>query len=260
LFIIMLGTPQNGGTATINNDNTVKYVPPVTTPPYSGTDSFSYTVSDWNNNTSQATITVTMNSPPTAMADSETNSGSTAIYSDLLSNDTDPDNADRPNFRITSPGATAIATAHGGSVSSADGLSVSYTPPPLPFYGVDTFSYTMNDGYGAPHASSATVSVTVSHALSAQDDIAQVLQNNVAPPQGTFDPRLNDSGDNVKIKSADHHSAAGGTVTVNGTSTITYVAPSAGFMGPDNFNYAIKDTYGNTATANVQVTIVSGGN
>jgi hypothetical protein len=209
-IILPFGATAHGGTVVLGSDNKVTYTPPAG---YSGTDSFTYTISDGHGGTDQGAITVTMNSPPTAMADSETNTGATAIYSDLLNNDTDPDNADRPNFRITLPGATAIATAHGGSVSSADGLSVSYTPPLLPFYGV-----------------------------------------------GTFDPRLNDSGDNVKIKSADHQSAAGGTVTVNGNSSITYVAPSAGFMGPDNFNYVIKDTYGNTATANVQVTIVSGGN
>jgi Ca2+-binding RTX toxin-like protein len=57
LLITAVGTPINGGTATINGNN-INYIP---TTNFNGTDTFIYTISDGNGGTSAATVTVTVN-------------------------------------------------------------------------------------------------------------------------------------------------------------------------------------------------------
>ena len=70
----------------------------------------------------------------------------------LLSNDTD---ADLDLISFTSVAATSV---QGGTVSEVDG-TITYTPP-ANFHGLDTISYTINDGiWGGTHT--ATVNITV---------------------------------------------------------------------------------------------------
>ncbi|MEM1381969.1 MAG: cadherin-like domain-containing protein, partial [Pseudomonadota bacterium] len=61
---------------------------------FNGTDSFSYTVSDGNGGTSQATATVTVNpvnDAPLAVDDAFTIGESEVLFDNVLTNDTDPD-------------------------------------------------------------------------------------------------------------------------------------------------------------------------
>ena len=51
------------GSATVNSDNTITYTPPSG---FSGTDSFSYTISDGNGGTAGGTVNVAVKAPPTA--------------------------------------------------------------------------------------------------------------------------------------------------------------------------------------------------
>jgi len=253
LSITSFSATQFGGTVTQNGDGTLKYVPPNAS--YSGPDSFTYVISDNHGGSAQATVTVAMNSPPTANPVSEINDGTVTNYNDVLSYDTDPDLPDQ--LVIVSPGGTAVSTAQGGSVTG-NGASVTYTPPALPFHGTDTFSYTINDHYGVTgnlHTSTSTVTVDVNHPPVAVDD--NVLVGLTSPPTATFDPRLNDTdpdGDPIKIKLADQTSAHGGTVVVNGTSSITYT-PASGYHGSDTFNYTIRDDHNHTASAVVHLTV-----
>jgi len=252
LSITSFSATQFGGTVTQNGDGTLKYVPPNAS--YSGPDSFTYVISDNHGGSAQATVTVAMNSPPTANPVSEINDGVTTTYNDVLSYDTDPDLHDQ--LVITSPNGAGSQTDGGGTVTS-DGASIHYTPPALPFTGNDTFRYTINDGYGVAgnlHTSTNTITINVNHPPVAVDD--NVLVGLTSPPSATFDPRLNDTdpdGDSISIQSADQTSAHGGSVVVNGTSSITY-RPN-GYHGSDTFNYTITDNHAHTASAVVHLTV-----
>jgi len=70
----------------------------------------------------------------------------------LLSNDTD---ADLDLISFTSVAATSV---QGGTVSEVDG-TITYTPP-ANFHGLDTISYTINDGiWGGTHTGSVVITV-----------------------------------------------------------------------------------------------------
>ncbi len=149
------GATASGGTVVLNADNTVTYTPPTIT--YSGTDSFTYTISDGHNGSAQAAVTVTMNSPPVAVDDNvtayNTQSGVPATTTfDPRINDTDPDN---DHISVKSVGTPV----NGGTAQKNGGSSVTYTAPYAGYVGTDSFTYTIKDGQGS--TASATVHVTV---------------------------------------------------------------------------------------------------
>jgi YD repeat-containing protein len=159
-IVAPLGTPSSGGTAVLNADNTVTYTPPTTS--YSGTDSFTYTISDGHGGTAQATVTVTMNSAPVAVDDNaaayNVQPGVPATVTlDPRVNDTDPDN---DHLSIKSVGTPV----NGGSAQKNGGASVTYTAPNAGFVGTDSFTYVVKDGQG--NNATATVHVIVQNVSS----------------------------------------------------------------------------------------------
>ena len=137
--------PSNGSTAIVGTN--ILYTP---TTGFTGTDTFSYTCFDGHFDTASATVTVTVNqpSPPNLVNDTATTTQNTSVTIPVLANDTDPYNLPLAIQSITQPtrGSAAIA-----------GTNVVYTPNNY-WYGLDTFTYTADDGYG-PNAT-ATVSVS----------------------------------------------------------------------------------------------------
>ncbi|MGB5982537.1 MAG: Ig-like domain-containing protein, partial [Nonlabens sp.] len=166
-------TSVEGGTLTINDNGTpndptddeVNYTPAAN---FNGTDTFDYTIEDANGDTSNATVTVTVNAVndlPTAVADTITvneNSGVTSI--DVTNND--DFGGDGPSVgTISLPSATS---ANGGTLTVNDNGTpndptddeVNYSPASN-FTGTDTFDYTIEDANG----DTSTVTVTVSVVL-----------------------------------------------------------------------------------------------
>ncbi len=126
------------------------------TPPsnFSGTDSFSYTVTDATGRAASASVTITVtpvNDPPVARDDVTETSMDVPTTVFVLFNDSDPEGDQR--ILVSTGGASAA----GGTFSCA-GSSCDYTPP-AGFTGVDSFSYTVRDPFGA--TDTATVTVTV---------------------------------------------------------------------------------------------------
>lgn len=145
----------------------------------------------------------------------------------------------------------------GGTVILNPDNTVTYTPPTGTYSGTDSFTYTVSDGHGG--SAQATVTVTMNSPPVAVDDnvVAYNLTGINLPATVTFDPRINDSdpdGDHISIKSVGTP-VNGGTAQKNGGSSITYTAPSVGYLGTDSFTYTIKDGQGNTASATVHVTV-----
>jgi YD repeat-containing protein len=138
------------GTAT-STGSSVTFTP---TTGYSGSDSFSYTISDsqpGGTATGSVTVSITSgNQPPLAVYDSiyfTTSGGGTVTYDAyVLSNDSDPDG---DTLTITS-----VSTPDNGAAASIVSNHIHLTSLHL---GVTTFTYTISDGHG----NTATASVEI---------------------------------------------------------------------------------------------------
>jgi CshA-type fibril repeat protein/VCBS repeat-containing protein len=229
------------GTISINPDGTLSYTPNTD---FNGVDTISYSISDGNGGTSSATVTVTVNSvndAPVANDDTASVSEDGSVAIDVLANDTDVDG--------DTPTATA-ASATNGSVSINPDGTVQYTPN-ADFNGIDTITYSIDDGNGG--VSSATVTVTVS----AQND-APVANNETGTTDEdtpvTLDVLANDTDVDGDSLSVDTATAGNGTVVINPDGTLTYT-PEANFNGVDTITYTITDGNGGTTTATATITV-----
>jgi Ca2+-binding RTX toxin-like protein len=126
----------------------------------SGTDSFTYTVSDGKGGTSTARVDISIgsaNKAPVAQNDTATTSMNTPIGIRVLANDMDPEGA---AMMVVDVGAAV----HGLAEIINNGAEVRYTPF-ANFIGNDSFVYTVRDAAGLTQQ--ATVSVNVAAAVAA---------------------------------------------------------------------------------------------
>lgn len=148
------------GTAVINADGTVRYTPAAN---FHGTDTFAYTIEDDEGGEASALVTVTVtpvNDPPVLGDDVATTPKDTGVVVNVLANDSD---ADGDTLAVT----TVSTPAHGTAVVNATANAVTYVPA-AGFEGVDTFTYTVQDGHGGTNV--ALVTVTVAAADDDDDD------------------------------------------------------------------------------------------
>jgi hypothetical protein len=152
-------------------------------PTTSGSDSFTYTISDGAlTDTATVNITITnVNDAPDAVNDAATVAeDSSANPIDVLANDTDADNLSGPaNAGLT---VTAVTQgAHGSVAITGGGTGVSYTPN-ANYFGSDSFTYTISDG---ALTDTATVNITITNVNDAPDavnDAATVAEDSGANP------------------------------------------------------------------------------
>lgn len=162
---------------------------------------------------------------------------------DVLVNDSDPDGDILQLTTVSSP-------ANGQAQISGD--LILYTPA-AGFVGTDSFSYTIEDGFGGQ--ASAVVSVVVSSSNAApvaQDDSATTQRDT----QVSIDVLANDSdadGDPIEIVSFTQ--PANGSVSQQGDQLV--YEPAAGFSGNDQFSYTISDGRGGEDSASVSITVLS---
>ena len=234
----------HGSTAVNASTGAITYTPAAG---YFGNDTFHYTVADTDGVVSApATITVTVDAPPVAVADSAVTEENQAVSIAVLGNDTDP-------VGTINPASVAVSSApgHGTTSVNASTGAITYTPA-NGFYGTDTFQYTVANTLGAASAP-ATVSVTVDAPPVAVADSAVTEENqavsvavlgNDTDPVGTINPA------SVAVSSAPGH----GTTSVNAsTGAITYT-PANGFYGTYTFQYTVANTLG-AASAPAVVTV-----
>ncbi len=227
------------GTVTINGNGTIRYTP---TPGYAGPDSFNYTVNDGVGGVSTATVTVTVvNRIPVAANDVATTFVNTAVAIPVLTNDSDPDGSPLTVSSASTP-------TRGTAVINPNG-TIFYTPN-AGYLGVDSFTYTVNDGAGG--TAMATVNVTIGNRnpVAVNDTATTVLNTAVI-----ISVLTNDTDPDAQILAVSSVSTpTRGTTVVNPNGTITYT-PSAGYLGADSFTYTINDGAGGAATATVNITI-----
>ena len=238
LVIDSITQPANGS-ATFMPDGTVVYTPGLG---FTGTDNFTYAISDGRGGFATATVTIQVNNvSPTAVADSGVTNINTPITLNILANDTDPNGDPLTVVSSTQP-------PNGTVVINPDGTAT-YTPDPG-FSGIDTFAYTVEDPDG--NSDSALVSITVDdNRPSAADDVATTPFNTpitIAVLGNDTDP----NGDPLDVVSISQ--PGNGTAVLNADDTVTYT-PANGFSGVDTFTYTIDDGNGNTDNAAVTISV-----
>jgi len=232
-------TTATGGTISAADGSSLSYQPGLD---FFGTDSFNYTISD-GDATDTATVTVTVNpvnDPPIALDDFAETSGNIAVDIFVLDNDFDPEND--PLSIVGFPQTTAA----GGSISST-GSSLTYQPG-LGFFGTDSFNYTISDG-----ELTATATVTVQQDNQppiAGDDFAFTTED---IPINIFVLDNDIDDDVVSISNFEETTTSGGQVSQDGN--VLIYSPGFGFAGTDSFVYTIADSFGQTSSAIVTVTV-----
>ncbi|MFV0472826.1 MAG: Ig-like domain-containing protein, partial [Pikeienuella sp.] len=240
LTVTEVGTPTNGAVEIV--DGQVVYTPNAG---FSGSDSFSYTISDGQGGTATGNVSVTVNDAPNAnpvaVDDAVSTGFGETVVIDVLANDTD---ADSETLTVTE-----VGTATNGAVEIIDGR-VAYNPNEG-FAGTDSFTYIISDGEGG--SATGTVTVTVNDAPNATPKAEDDSVTTAYGAPVTVDVLANDSDENGEtLTITEVGTAANGTVEiVDGQVVYT---PNAGFSGDDSFSYTITDGK-ETATANVAVTV-----
>ena len=228
-----------------NNGTSLTYTPAAN---FSGTDTFTYTVSDGNGGSATETVAVdviNINDVPVAVNDAASTDNVTPISINVLGNDSD---VDGDALTVTA----ASTPANGTVVINADN-TVTYTAA-ANFSGTDSFTYTISDGNGGTASASATVTVSnVNDAPVAGDDAYTVAEDSAANLLSVLDNDSDADGDALSVTSVTLPAAGAGTVVNNGSS-VSYT-PAANFNGPATFSYIVSDGNGLTTTANVTVTV-----
>jgi hypothetical protein len=268
ISVVDNGTPLN------LSDDLVSYSAPVG---FSGTDTFTYTITDLNGDASTATVTITVApvaplTVPTAVADTfsvleDSSNNDLAI---LANGDTfGADGATSITLGATSAGGTIVINENTTPGDLTDD-TVTYTPL-AGFVGVETFSYTLQDTTGDTATATVTITVgTVAPVVStptAVNDVASVLfgsTNNVinvlANDSFGSDGPIN-GGLTMTNGTLTSASDQDGLISIDNKGTLNtlddvfiYSAP-VGFLGVDTFRYTITDASGDASTATVTVTV-----
>lgn len=216
---------------------------------FSGTDSFTYMVTDPTGNNATATVVVTVNAGGTSSAntpiagnDSATTNSGTAVTIDVLANDSDP-NGDPLTINSFNQGTN-------GSVTQV-GNNLVYTPA-AGFSGTDSFTYVVTDPAG--NTVTATVNVTVT-----AEDLGAIEAY-----EDTYTVNFNSSNNVLAITENDK--LPRGTVSIsivaqarNGTAQVVnntlHYTPKTDYTGQDTLKYRLTDSRGYASEATVTLTI-----
>jgi hypothetical protein len=244
LTIISYTQPASGVT-TLNTDSTFTYSPNAG---FTGSDEFTYVISDGVNESTAATVSLEVsgggNAAPLAQDDSASTSEGVPVTVGVLLNDSDAD-----GDALT---VDALTQATNGTVVLNADSTVTYTPN-AGFVGTDSFTYKATDGTSSSNVATVTVQVA------AVANVAPVAANDTASTNKGLAVILsvlgNDTdadGDSLTV--AGLTDPANGTAVLNSDGTITYT-PKKGFAGTDSFTYRVSDglNQSNVATVTIQV-------
>ncbi|MEL7265018.1 MAG: Ig-like domain-containing protein, partial [Planctomycetota bacterium] len=253
LTLTEVGTPGNGGTASISNGQVV-YTPAAD---FNGTDTFTYTVRNTSGSAQTANVTVTVtavNDPPVGTPDTFSVNGDSATTLDLLAND-----SSGPETGETLTISAVSASTAGGTIEIIDnGTNVRYTPP-ANFSGNDTFTYDLSDGTDVTTGVQVTLAVdSTNPPPTAVNDAFTVVED---AAEAEFDVLANDSnndpvntGETFGLDSVGT-SSNGSTVRLNSTGDRIVYAPAADFFGTETITYTIRDSNGASADATITFTV-----
>lgn len=240
LSVTQVSTPANG-TATSGAGGIVLYVPRTG---FTGSDTFTYTISD-GRLSATATVRITVNAaPPTLVADSASTRRNTPVTLNVLTNDSDP-----AGGALT---LTALGTPANGSVTFTAAGQVTYTPR-QGFAGQDTFTYRARNEAGIEAESRVTVTVAadppVANPDSASTSFATAVTVNVLA--NDTDP----AGEALTLLSVS--TPASGTLTFSAQGAVTYRPSTTFFGGTETLTYRIRNPAGVEASSTVTFTVAA---
>ena len=215
LTATVIGQPEHG-TLTFNANGSFTYTPEAD---YSGSDSFSYVANDGFSDSVETTVVITVvavEDAPVAADDSYgvPVNGSLTVNATtgVAANDSD---ADDDALTVT----VASGPANGQLTLNADG-SFTYTPT-ADFHGIDTFTYTVNDG--TVDSAAATVTIDVNTLASAADDAYSVAEDGTLTIDAASGVLDNDSDvDSDSLSVVLIAAPANGTVTLDADGSFEY--------------------------------------
>jgi hypothetical protein len=193
-----------------------------------------------------ATVTLTItpvNDDPLAIDDYFQTDEDTPIIVDVLDNDSD---VDGDNLTIT-----GFTNPSHGSVNLNQDQTLTYTANP-DWNGVDSFSYTVSDGYGGTATATVTIGVqAVNDSPDAWDDAGWTDEDTAV----NIDVLANDiDAEEDTLQVTGVTGGASGSTTVEQDGRVTYT-PNPNFFGHDSFSYTVDDGEGGTDTATVWMTV-----
>jgi VCBS repeat-containing protein len=247
MTVAVVDTPDHG-TLTLNPNGSFTYTP---TAGYSGPDTFTYRSSDGTLDSTPATVTINVNSAPTAVGDSyqatEDQPLVVAAGTGVLLNDTDIESDSLTAEIVTQP-------ANGTVTLAADG-SFTYTPS-ANFTGTDSFTYRSRDASLSSAAATVTISVQgVNDAPAGVADDYEVDEDTILSILAVDSVLANDTDPESDSLTAELvTSPQHGTVTFNANGTFTYT-PSANFSGADSFTYRARDAALQSSPVTVNITV-----
>ncbi len=256
--VAIVSSPANG-VATVNPVTGVITYTPNVGPATS--DSLTYNVRDSNNiisNVAVVNITISViDVAPVANNDSANAIAGTLKNIAVLLNDTSATSTLNKDSVVVSNLVVPSGSTAASVVATVNGTGTVNFTADIP--GIYTFQYVVSDLFpGTPLTSNpATVTVVAvapnlppvagadSAALVTGSSVLINLIANDSDPDGTINPA------SVAIVTAPLH----GTLTNNLNGTVTYF-PAVGYVGPDSFNYNVKDNQGATSNnATVSITV-----
>lgn len=248
-------TQPANGTAAVTGTQ-VRYTP---APNFSGTDTFTYTISDGTLTASaKVVVTVTpVNDPPTAIGDSYSTPQNTPLNVQtpgVLGNDSDPDQQNLTAQLVSQ-------AAHGTVTLQAQG-AFSYNPEQN-YTGTDTFTYKVTDGTGESQPVVVTITVTASNRppVAANDTYSTARNTPLTMPapgvlQNDSDP---DTGDTLTVTLISGTAPNAGTVTVNPNGSFTFT-PADDYTGQATFRYRAVDNQNAQSNEAIATITVSASN
>ncbi len=229
-------------------DGSFSYSP---SPGYTGSDSFTYQLSDGVASSDVVTVSITVsphNSPPLITLPSfpTDTTQNVAFTAELPVYDFD---GDALTFTLVAGPSHGSVTF--GTTGSPAAPAFTYTPA-ANYTGADSFTYQADDGHGGTATGTVTVTVSLYHAPPAAGDLSATTAEDT-PLTGTL-PVPGASGGGLQISVL--FGPDNGTAAVTNTGGFTYI-PYRDYFGTDSFTYFVDDGNGGGAAGTVSVTVTS---
>lgn len=237
-LIFSLTHGPTNGTLNFNADGSFQYVPNTG---YSGTDTFTYEVTDGIGSMEADVAILVLNMPPVAVPDQFSTPRNQTLSGSVAENDFDLD-GDPLAFSLSS------GPSHGQITFDISG-SFSYTPNST-FAGYDTFQYTVTDGTATSFAS---VMIEVTNSPPTAWDETDSTIHDQSLSGSVADNASDPDGDALtfSLQGGPSH----GVAVVNDDGSYTYT-PADHFAGSDSFTFAVTDGIA-TTTATVSIEVLN---
>lgn len=246
-----LGTSPLNGQVNLNSNGSFTYTP---NDGFIGFDSFTYRANDGTALSPEATVIISVTSPPNQAPVANGDNYSTAedalfattLANGVLVNDTDVDGDTLTATLVSGP-------AHGILVLNANG-TFSYTPQGN-YSGPDSFTYQARDG--ELNSGLATVNLTVTAVNDTPVSLADSYNVNENQTLIVTGPGvlLNDTDADLDLLTAELMSLPlHGVLVLNSDGSFTYT-PSSNYFGPDSFTYRASDGTANSGATTVNLSV-----